>query len=204
MKKILLLFLIIFNTYINYDTKNYIKVNKLDYFKNYYNNSDIIGSIKIDDTKIDSLLVKSDDNEFYLNHDLYKNFDIKGTIFVDYRVNLNSDQINIYGHNSNVYDVQFKDLENYLKKDFYVNHRYINLWDGVNEYIYEIFSIQLINDDYEHMIVNPKNKIDHIKKLSKSIYDTGVNVDINDNILILQTCSYDINGKYILISAKKI
>ena len=59
------------------EEKNVIKISKedetkydLDYFRNYYSNNDIIGSIKISGTKIDNLIVKTTNNKYYLNHSL--------------------------------------------------------------------------------------------------------------------------------------
>ena len=50
----------------------------------------------------------------------------------------------------------------------------------------------------------------HLEKLkSKSIYDTGENISPDDNILILQTCSFkkeyeNFNKKYLLIIARRV
>ena len=108
---LLIIFLFVITNYkVEYDEKEIIKldnikkisnnVNKLEIYKKQYNNDDIIGSIKIDGTKIDSLIVKGSDNKYYLNHSIDKKYNKIGTIFVDYRTNLSSKQINIHGHNS--------------------------------------------------------------------------------------------------------
>ena len=178
--------------------------NKLEEYREHYNNNDIVGSIKIDGTKIDSLLVKGKDNDYYLNHGVNGKYDEKGTIYVDYRTPLNSKQINIYGHNSWYYDIPFRDLEKYFEKDFYNEHKYIKIWTGISDVTYEIFSVQIVTNDYEHMIVEPKDFKLHIDKLSKSLYDTGVEVTEKDDILILQTCNFHPKDTYIVISAKKI
>lgn len=176
----------------------------LMYFKTYFSNNDIIGSINIKGTNINTLLVKGKDNKYYLNHSIYKGEDIKGSIFVDYRTNLNSNQINIYGHNSKKYNLIFKELEEYKDKSFYDKHKIIEIWDGNKTNKYEIFSVQIIKKDYYHMNVNPSDKELHIKKLNKSIYDTGIKAGIEDKILILQTCNYKPKNTYILIIAKMI
>ena len=85
-------------------------IKNLEYYKEYYENDNIVGRLKIRNTSIDTLLVKGNDNEYYLNHSISNEYDEKGSIFIDYRTDLNSKQINIYGHNSNVYDVIFKEL----------------------------------------------------------------------------------------------
>jgi len=180
------------------------EVKSLEYYKEYYSNDEIIGSLKIEGTQIDTLLVKSTNNEYYLNHSLKKEYDAIGSIYVDYRVNLNSKQINIYGHNSNVYDVMFKELEKYLNKDYYENHKYIVIWDGNQYFTYQIFSLQIVTTNYEHMNVNPTDWNKHINILNKSIYDTGIKATGEDNILVLQTCNYSPKNSYLIVIAKKI
>lgn len=178
--------------------------NNLDYYKKYYFNNDIVGKLKIKNTNIDTLLVKTTNNEYYLNHSLKREYDIIGSIYVDYRTDLNSKQINIYGHNSNVYNVMFKELENYLNKDYYQNHKYIELWNG-DEYIeYEIFSVQIVTDDYEHIDVFPSDWNKHINILNKSIYETNVKANNNDNILIIQTCLYNPINSFLIINSRKV
>lgn len=186
------------------ETVQEIEEKTLEYYKEYYSNNDIIGSLKIEGTNIDTLIVKGNDNDYYLNHSIEKKYDVIGSIYADYRVDLNSKQINIYGHNSQVYDVIFKELENYFDKSYYDQHKYIEIWDGKNTYLYEIFSIQIITTDYEHMKVFPSDWEEHIKKLSKSIYETGITADIEDDILVLQTCNYKPLNSYLIIISKKI
>lgn len=176
----------------------------LDYFRNYYSNNDIIGSIKIDGTKINNLIVKTINNKYYLNHSLKKEYDERGSIFLDYRTDLNSRQINIYGHNSNVYDLPFKELEKYLDQDFYNSHKYVEIWNGQETIYYEIFSVQIVTNDYEHMNLFPSDLEPHLNKLNESIYDTGLKTTKDDQILVLQTCSYKYKNSLVIINSKKV
>ena len=178
------------------------EINDLIYFKEYFSNNDIIGSIKIRGTNINTLLVKGKDNKYYLNHSIYKKEDIKGSIFVDYRTNLNASQINIYGHNSKKYNLMFKELEKYKDKNFYNKHKIIEVWNGVNTYKYEIFSVKIVKKNSNHMDINNKDK--NMKEFNKSIYNTGVSANKEDKILILQTCNYNPKNTYILVIAKLI
>ena len=179
------------------------KIYDLNYYKDYYLNEDIIGYLKINDTKIDTLLVRSSNNKYYLNHSINKEYDIKGSIFVDYRTNLNSKQINIYGHNSKEYDLPFKELEKYKDKSFYDNHKMIEIWNGKEVINYEIFSVQIVADNSEHMNINLDDE-NHLEKLSNSIYNTGIVASTNDQILVLQTCNYNPKNTYILVIAKRV
>ena len=208
---ILIIILVIFLSYMLIDNRNDSQVEEqnnskiydLNYYKDYYLNEDIIGSLKINDTKIDTLLVKSNNNEYYLNHSINKEYDIKGSIFVDYRTNLNSKQINIYGHNSKEYDLPFKELEKYKDKLFYDNHKMIEIWNGKEVINYEIFSVQIVANNSEHMNINGNDE-NHLEKLSNSIYNTGIVASMVDQILILQTCNYNPKNAYILVIAKRV
>lgn len=176
----------------------------LDYLKHYYNNNDIIGAIKIEGTKINNLIVKSTNNKYYLNHSLNKEYDERGSIFIDYRVDLNSKQINIYGHNSNVFELPFKELEKYLDKEFYNSHKYVEIYNGSKKIYYEIFSVQIVTQDYEHMNIFPNDLQKHVNQLNESIYKTSTKATIDDEILVLQTCGYNPKGSLIIINSKKV
>lgn len=63
------------------------EINKLKYT---YQNDDIVGILKIDSLSIDSIITKHSDNEYYLNHDIYKNNSSLGNPFLDYRVDINN------------------------------------------------------------------------------------------------------------------
>lgn len=180
------------------------EINNLEYYKNYYLNDDVVGSLKIDGTNINTLLVQGNDNEYYLDHSIKKEYDVIGSIYVDYRTDLNSKQINIYGHNSNVYDVMFKELENYLDKEYYDTHKYIELWNG-DEYVeYEIFSVQIVKSGYEHIDVNPSDWNSHINILNNSLYETGIKAQYDDDILVIQTCLYNPADSLLVINSRKV
>ena len=197
-----ILFLLFLNNLYNNIYVEAKEVNDLIYFKEYFSNNDIVGSLKIKGTNINTLLVKGKDNKYYLNHSIYKEEDIKGSIYVDYRTNLNSNQINIYGHNSKKYSLMFKELEKYKEKNFYNKHKIIEIWDGISTYKYEIFSVKIVKKNSNHIDINNKEK--NIKELSKSIYNTGVSANKDDKILVLQTCNYKPKNTYILIIAKLV
>ena len=60
-----------------------------------------------------------------------------------------------------LYYVIFKKLENYLDNKYYSDHKYIELWDGDKKSIYEIFSVQIVSNDYEHYDVDADDWIKH-------------------------------------------
>lgn len=198
------------NVTMQISNKNEEKITKtntlkdLDYYKSYYSNNDIVGTLKISGTKINTLLVQGKDNDYYLNHTISKKKSAVGSIYVDYRTNLNAKQINIYGHNSKAVKLMFNELEKYRSKDFYESHKTIELYDGTKTSIYEIFSVQIVTDDYEHMNVYPQDWNEHLKKLSNGLYETGIITSEEDDVLVLQTCTYTPKNSFIIINAKKV
>lgn len=171
-----------------------------------YKNDDIVARLEIPDL-FNILIVKGTNNSYYLNHAVTKKKDNKGTEFMDYRVNSNSKQINIYGHNSRTYDIPFRKLEKFLDKDYFEDNKYIILQTDSGRRIYKIFSIKEYAKDYEYMKVdlNGKDFVDHLNIMKQdSIHSRDVEYDENSNLLVLQTCSYGKNNTYYIISAIEI
>lgn len=179
--------------------------------KNNYNNNDIIGIISIKGGDLNTPVVQTKDNQYYLKYSLTKKRSIIGAVFMDYRVNSNSKQINIYGHNSTKYKPPFQKLEKYLEKSYYKDHNILELKVNNEKKLYEIFSIVIADKvgTEEHMNIKyktDKEYYNHFKRLkNRSLYDTGVNIEESDNVLVLQTCIYGkYKGKLLVIVAKKV
>lgn len=172
-------------------------------------NSDIIGWIKVEGTKIEYPVVKTSDNNFYINHNFYKNKSKSGWIFADYRNKLNGNDKNIiiYGHNMRN-DSMFGTLEKVLTSSWYEKEENRNVvFITENEYsIYRVFSIyqtKTLSDsyyvttdfydlEYEEFIVNLKNR---------SIVNFEERVDTNQ-ILTLSTCTDDSKNRIVLHAQK--
>lgn len=165
--------------------------------KDKYNNKDIVAILTNNDLYVP--ITKYKNNDYYLNHSITKERSILGNPFMDYRQNANSKQINIYGHNSPKYTPPFQLLVNYVNKSYYDKYDTITLKIDNQERKYKIFSVLIAKKDgneehFKYKFNNDENWLDHFNKLKKrSLYDTSVNINKEDNILILQTCIY---GKY--------
>ena len=179
-----------------------------------YNNDDIKGILEIVNADYIVPVLQGKDNDYYLNHDAYGKHNYMGSIYLDYRVNIDSSKkLLIYGHNSSNIDMPFKILEEFYDKDYYDNHKYVDLTTSTTKKRYEIFSVYVEPTDYSYMNINFNNDdeyFDHLKKLkSKSMYDTGINISKDDEILILQTCSthkdyHNYQKKYLLIILRRV
>lgn len=190
-----------------YETaKNYFSANvSLDTYRNEYNNSEIVARLEIPNL-FNILVTQSSDNKYYLDHSIEKKKDVKGTEFMDYRVTPTSKQVNIYGHNSRTYDIPFRKLEKFLDKEFFDSNPYILLQHDGGTRIYKIISIKETTGN-EHMYVSstPENHVQHIDLLiADSIYTRAANYDANTNLLTLQTCSYNADKTYYVITAIEI
>lgn len=190
------------------------EVNYLDDIKEKYDNEDIVGIINIEGTDIKEVVLQGEDNEYYLNHNINKKFDIKGSVYLDYRVNIDDSKKKIiYSHNSKNLKVPFKTLDNYYNYDYYKEHEFIELITNNEIQRYQIFSVYVETKDWDYMKVDFKDNNEWYKHLTKlkneSLYETDVSINQDDDILILQTCCLNkdykqYKNKYLLVIAKKV
>lgn len=206
--------------YDEYYINNTIPVMKEEYIeqitslKEKYNNKDVVGTISIDNTEFNTVVMQGNDNSYYLNHLPDKTYNINGSIFLDYRVDIDeSDKLLIFGHSSPNYFLPIMIIENYKDEDYYKEHKYIYLSSIKEVKKYEIFSVFVETLDWSYMNLNYASKdeyLNHLQNLkSKSFYDTGVEVNKDDKILIMQTCSNmkeysKYSKKYMLVIAKEV
>ena len=171
-----------------------------------HNNNDIIGRLEIPDL-FNILVVRGNDNSYYLNRNIDKKQDIKGNEFLDYRVSPNSKQINIYGHNTRDPNIKvpFLRLERFNDEKFFNDNKYIIFQYDGGKSIYKIIAWKEVQDS-EHMAVD-KTGTDYISHMTKLLtgvtYKREVSYDMNSDIMILQTCSHHLdNAFYLLIGVK--
>lgn len=183
----------------------------IDELKSKYNNDDIKGILSIDGLDVSIPIVKGKDNSYYLKHAVNKKKSVIGSVFIDYRNNTNSRQINVYGHNSTKFDPPFKVLEEYLNKDYYEEHKYFEFMVNDETRKYEIFSIIIADkeDAEEHMQFSYKKDSDwlkHYQRLKRrSKYKIDVDVNKDDKIMVLQTCIFGrYHDKLLVIVGKEI
>ena len=190
-------------------------ISKIKDYQSEYNNTDIIAELVVKDLEIDALITKSTNNTFYLDHDIYKNESNLGNPFVDYRNSNNlglERQINIYSHNSDYYAYQeklpFYKIEKLLDKDTFEKTETIYLLTEEEKTEYEIVAIKIVTTDNEHTVLDSKSDErwnDHLNKLlSDTTYcKDDCKLELNDKLLVLQTCNYNPKGSYILLISKQ-
>ena len=182
----------------------------VDFEKLKEKNSDIVAWLKVNGTNIETTVVKSTNNDYYLTHNFNKEYNSAGWIFADYKNKVDGTDKNlvIYGHNMRD-DSMFGSLKWVINEDWYNNedNKYITLITENETQVYEVFSVYQIEkeDYYIQTNFNTEKEFNTfaqtIKKRSKK--DFNVDVNENDNILTLSTCAN--NNKYrVVLHAKKI
>lgn len=195
----------------SYNEMEYVEVNNndidnmfsidvdLDILRRDYNNDNIVGRLEIPGL-FNLIVTQSDNNDYYLNHNLWNKKDIKGNEFLDYRNNVNDKNINIYGHNSKLYNVPFKKLESFIDKDYFYESKYILFQHDEGRRIYEIISFKKVDKDYEHMNIDNINQKEHIDMLLEdSMYVKNIEYSDDTNVMVLQTCSMDDSDNYYIL-----
>ncbi len=188
----------------------------LDEYKSLYNhNKNLIGWLKIADTNIDYPVMQTDNNEFYLDHDVDHEPDKNGTLFMDYRCDVLAPSFNfiIYGHNMRSGNM-FGTLDKYKSESYFEKHPVI-LFDtiyekGVYEVMY-VFNSHIYTEDeitfkYYQMIdiASEKEFESNMQSMQEiSLYDTGVTAVYGDQLLTLSTCDYgEDDGRFVVVAKR--
>ena len=180
------------------------KPNVVEEYRKVFKNNEIIGEFSIDNMDLKVPVAHTSNNDYYLNHLIDKTYNEIGSTFMDYRNKVDDKKIIIYGHNSEVIDTDFKKLNKYVNKSFYKDHKYMKFITLDHEYKYEIFSVYIAINNFRHVNLK-ENYYEHINWLkNKSMYDTGVEINENDDILLIQTCYFDPKDSFLIVVGKKI
>lgn len=176
-------------------------------------NSDCVGWIRIDGTDIDYPVVQAADNSFYLHHNFNQESAICGAIFMDYRndIDLTREHLILYGHQMKDGSM-FKQLNGYKDKDFYKEHPEITLYLRNQKYSYDVVAIYVTNISwsggyYNYLHGNTREEqIEYLqnKMAAYQLYDTGLTVTQDDELLSLSTCEYSsTNGRLIVLAKRR-
>ncbi len=197
-------------------------------------NKDIIGWIKIDNTKIDNPFVLDpgvinpgegygdesyEPNWYYLDHDLNGEYHRAGTLFMDYRNVFNyseeaqSENIVIYGHNM-ANNTMFGSLRKYRQDySFYDESPFIELSSNYKDYQYIIFGMMITSGNwYTDFRYWDMQELDteedfnnYVERIQNgSMVDTGVDVQYGDKLLTLSTCYADEDNSRFIVVARRL
>ena len=186
-----------------------------EYGELYALNSDVVGWIRIDGTKLDYPVMQTPDNP---NYYLYRDFDGKdsarGCIYAREECDINepSDNITMYGHNMRDGSM-FAAANAYVHKATWEENPLI-FFDTLYEYhTYKIFAVfktsANIGEGFTyHNMIDAQNKEDFDQFIAKckdlSFYDTGITPQYGDKIICLSTCEYTLDNGRLVIAAVRI
>lgn len=157
-------------------------------------NPDVVGWIRIPDTRIDYPLMQGTDNAYYLKHTWDEKKNSVGSIFLEYLCSPDLTDYNtiIYGHNMNNGSM-FAGLRRYTTNTYWEAHPYVYLLTDLGVYRYDIFSAYKADVDsvtYDLQFPEEGHKEAFLKNaLEKSRIETRIQPDLTDRILTLSTCS---------------
>lgn len=189
-------------------------------------NEDVKGWIRIDnvngenDTKIDYVVVQSgpEDPEFYLTRDwVTKSYLKAGSIFLDYTssVETNTKNLVIHGHNMTSSDDMFHYLTKYKDINFLKEHPLISFDTIYEEGLWKIFSVFITPGDNSKgdffsfnrsTFKDDREFLEFVYQVrARSLFNIDdVDINENDRILTLSTCSYELDNYRIIIVARKV
>lgn len=158
-------------------------------------NSNTIGWIKVNNTRIDYPIVHADDNEYYLKHSFDHSLSSSGAIFLDYRnkTNFNNKHSIIYGH-GRLEGTMFGTLQNALKSNWQTNlsNHTITIITESGDIHYKIFSAYRLPNTNDYLRTIFRNNTDFLEFVTmlknRSVYNFGTLVSEDDRILTLSTC----------------
>ena len=185
-------------------------------------NPDTIGWINVPNTIIDFVVVKPQDgvdSEYYLHRDFYGNYSKYGTVFMDYRSSLDSKNLIIHGHH--MHDGRmFADLAKYVERgngygiDFYKQtpvFTFNTIYEKSKWKIIAFFKTNTLESQgvpFNYLrgdFVSDYHFLDFVYNLRvRSLVNCPVDVNENDTILTLSTCSYDFEDFRTVIVARKV
>lgn len=174
-------------------------------------NSDIHGWIRLEGTSLNYPVLQSRNNQDYLEHNFKKQRTKKGSIFVDYRNNLQdlSQNTVLYGHSVGD-QTMFDELHQYLNQTFYDDHQMIEFDTKYHQYALKVFSAYSTDahDNYIQTSFNNEHEYEQFLKTTKkkSKIKTNISVNSQDKIMTLSTCedAFSRSGKRVVVVGKLI
>lgn len=158
-------------------------------------NTDTIGYLSVNNTKINYPVVQASTNSYYLNRDFNKRKNSMGWIFMDYRNDakeLNKNTI-IYGHNIKQ-GIMFGTLKYALNSSWYKkeSNQVITFNTPTKNMKWRIFSIYRIPATEDYLKTEFESDEEYMEFLNmlknRSIYNFNVELNESSKILTLSTC----------------
>lgn len=187
---------------------------QMKYAKLYATNTDFVGYLDIPGVNLSLPVVQTVDNEIYLGKNFYGTSTKYGCPFVAHENNILQLDMNtiIYGHHMNDGTI-FGALDKYKKIDGFKAAPVIEFNTLYGNYKWKVIAAFITNaeteDDggyaFNYFFTNLTTKEHFASYLNeiaqRSLYDTGVDVNSDDKILTLSTCSHEFdNARFVVVA----
>jgi len=174
-------------------------------------NADVVGWITIDGTQIDYPILQASNNETYLTQNYNGSDSRAGSVFLDYRNDIDSPGLNtvVYGHRMKDGSM-FQHLTKFLDKDFFESHRTFEFDTLYDSYEAEIFAVYNTLTDFDYIKTDFANEEEYEQLLldiqQQSKFQTDIEVSADDSIITLSTCDYELdeNEGRLVVQAKLV
>ena len=178
----------------------------------YAMNPDIVGWIKIDNTKINYPVMQTPDRpDHYLKRDFEGNYSAWGCIYVREQCDVDkpSDNVTIYGHHMNDGSM-FAPLDKFMKEDYWKTNNLITFDTLYEHRTYQIFSVfkttASVGKGFSyHLMVDAETEAEFNEFIATckdlALYDTGITPVYGDKVICLSTCEYSqTNGRLVVVA----
>ena len=178
---------------------------KVDFETLRQTSKDAVGWIYSENTPINYPIVYGEDNVYYLEHLHNGDFNLNGSIFIDCRepADFSCKNTVIYGHNMNDGSM-FASLRKYRDAAYYPEHPCLYIATPDKYYRVDIVA-GLITESTSYIYAfdfeTEEQFLAYIESAkASSTFQSDVEVDVDDQIVTLSTCTYEIdNGRYVII-----
>lgn len=161
-------------------------------------NSDVIGWISSPELNIDYPVLYSTDNKEYLRKDIYGNYDLAGSIYLDSNYNNPNVPLRlIHGHNMKN-GKYFSNVPGLLNKSTLDSAPLINFYTEGGLRQYKIFSVFSVDSTKESFIPEPFLTLSDLENLKETYLNRSwvpiSTVPPGIDLLLLNTCWYGESG----------
>ena len=200
------------------------------YAELYAQNQDFVGFVSIKGIDINLPVVHGKDDEYYLHYNFKKEKSVFGTAFLSSHnsfpkkgtktelAGFDYDFNNvIYAHSSRRGTQMFTNLNAYKDIARFSEIPIINFETLYGLHQYKVFAVFITNGggngDLNGYIFNyffpnlatPEKKVEYLNELKqRRLYDTGVDVNENDKLITLSTCTYEFNDARLVVVGREL
>ena len=190
---------------------------QLKYARLYATNQDFVGYLEAPGINMNLPVVQATDDEEYLNKNFYGKSTKYGCPFVSFLNQVEPLDYNtlIFGHHMNDRTI-FGALDHYKTLAGYKLSPVISFNTLYHDYQWKVFAVFISNavpdDDngyvfpyYFTALSSDQRKAEYLNELKqRSLYDTGVDVQVSDPLLTLSTCTHEFDDARLVVVARLV